>query len=115
MNEQASVTISVSDNIAAEAASAGAAFRARAELEPGAIAFTDSIDRKARSLGTPRTLTYGQGAAIIARIEHEFRKLGLSAGDIIAIQAPNVVEAPLVILAAWRVGLVPSPVSYTHL
>lgn len=108
MNEQASVTISVSDNIAAEAASAGAAFRARAELEPGAIAFTDSIDREARSLGTPRTITYGQGEAIIARIEHELRNLGLSAGDIIAIQAPNVVEVPLVILAAWRVGLVPS-------
>lgn len=107
MNDEASVTISVTDNTAAEAATVLAALFQRATETPEATAFIDSPDRTARSLGTCRAITYGQAAAIVARIKREFLDLGLKARDIVAIQAPNIVEVPLIIFGAWHAGLVP--------
>ncbi len=69
--------------------------------------FTDAPDRAERELGAPRQLSYVEADAIVDSLAREFRDAGLSAGDVIAIQAPNTIETPLLLLAAWRASLVP--------
>lgn len=108
MDDEASVTIKVTDTTAEDAATTDAAFRARARTTPDSVAFTDSPDRRERSLGEARTISYGQASAIADRVKQELLQLGLEQGDIIAIQAPNIVEVPLILLGAWRAGLIPS-------
>jgi len=108
MDDQASVTIKVTDTTADDAATIDDALRVRAKAIPDAIAFTDSPDRFERALGEARSITYGQGSKIVERVKHELLQLGLEPGDIIAVQAPNIIEAPLILLGAWRAGLVPS-------
>lgn len=89
------------------AATADAALRTAAAASGPWNAFTDSADREERGLGTPRKVTFAQAHAIVERVARRFRDMGLNAGDVIALQAPNTIEAPLLILAAWRAGLVP--------
>lgn len=108
MNDEASVTIQVTDSTAAEVSSVLDALCIRAADTPDAIAFADSPDREERSLGSCRIVTYGQAATIVEQVRRGFLDLGLAPGDIIAIQAPNIVEVPLAVLGAWSAGLVPS-------
>jgi len=107
MNEEASVTISVPGDVARDAATPVDALRLAAASRPDSMAFCDSSDREERGLGQPRSMTYAQCHAVVTRIAAELEKSGLRPGNVIALQAPNIVEVPLVILAAWRAGLVP--------
>jgi acyl-CoA synthetase (AMP-forming)/AMP-acid ligase II len=107
MTEEASVTIDVANGVARKARSAEEALRTRAANSGGAPALVDSPNRELRRLGPSRSLTFAQANAIVDLITGEFDQLGLSEGDVSALQVPNTVEAPLLILAAWRAGLVP--------
>jgi non-ribosomal peptide synthetase component E (peptide arylation enzyme) len=107
MDDEDSVRIEISDDLGPGAASAEAALRGRAKSHGERVAFTDPPDRPERGLGQPRQVTYAQANAIVDTLCDKFSESGLSEGDVIAIQAPNTIEAPLLILGAWRAGLVP--------
>ena len=52
-------------------------------------------------------MTYGEVDQLSRRVACYFQKqLGLKAGDRIAIQLPNLIQYPVVVLAAWHLGLV---------
>ena len=54
-----------------------------------------------------QTLSYGQVDQLSRRVAHYLqKKLKLQAGDRIAIQLPNLMQYPIVALAAWRLGLI---------
>ena len=54
-----------------------------------------------------QTLTYGEVDQISRRVASYFqKKLRLSAGDRIAVQLPNLIQYPVVVVAAWKLGLV---------
>jgi len=54
-----------------------------------------------------QTLSYRQVDQISRRVAHYLQKeLNLCVGDRIAIQLPNLIQYPVVALAAWRLGLV---------
>jgi acyl-CoA synthetase (AMP-forming)/AMP-acid ligase II len=56
-------------------------------------------------LGGPRAFTYGEADASVDALAAFFVDLGLERGDRIVLQLPNLVEAPLALLGAWRAGL----------
>jgi long-chain acyl-CoA synthetase len=54
-----------------------------------------------------QTLTYGEVDQLSRRVASYFqKKLRLSAGDRIAVQLPNLIQYPVVVVAAWKLGLV---------
>lgn len=54
-----------------------------------------------------QTLSYGEVDQLSRRIASYLQKdLGLKAGDRIAIQLPNLIQYPVIALAAWHIGLV---------
>lgn len=54
-----------------------------------------------------QTLSYGEVDQLSRRVAHYLQKdLKLQAGDRIAIQLPNLIQYPIVALAAWRLGLI---------
>jgi long-chain acyl-CoA synthetase len=76
----------------------------------------DSAERPAFTcLG--QTLSYGEVDAMAERIAGYFHtELKLEAGDRIAVQLPNLLQYPIVVVAAWKLGLVivnTNPM-YTH-
>jgi acyl-CoA synthetase (AMP-forming)/AMP-acid ligase II len=79
--------------------------RRRAEQKPEAPALSDPPNRQLLGLGGPRAFTYGEADATVDALAAFFVHLGLERGDRIVLQLPNLVEAPLVLLGAWRAGL----------
>ncbi len=79
-------------------------------------ALADSADRPAFTcLG--QTLSYAEIDQLANRVASYFyHQLGLKAGDRIAVQLPNLLQYPIVVVAAWKLGLVivnTNPM-YTH-
>lgn len=79
---------------------------ARALEAPDAPALIDANDRQSFATGTPVTLTNRETQFSIEKLGLVFGELGLMAGDLVAIQLPQIVEAPISILAAARAGLI---------
>jgi acyl-CoA synthetase (AMP-forming)/AMP-acid ligase II len=77
--------------------------RRRAAQFPDALALADPPSRDA--LRPSRSLSYRDADQAIDALTGVFIALGFEPGDRIAIQLPNRVEQPLVMLAAWRAGL----------
>jgi long-chain acyl-CoA synthetase len=69
-------------------------------------AVADSSSRPAFTcLG--HTLSYGEVDQLARRVASYFqRQLKLVPGDRIAVQLPNLVQYPVVVIAAWKLGLV---------
>ncbi len=84
---------------------AEALLRQRAETRPHALALADPPNRESFGLAPPRSLTYGAANAAVDRLARFFIEIGLEPGDTILAQLPNMAEAPLVLLGAWRAGL----------
>ncbi len=79
-------------------------------------AVADSADSPAFTcLG--KTLTYGDVDKLADRAASYFyHEMNLRAGDRLAVQLPNLLQYPVVVVAAWKVGLVivnTNPM-YTH-
>ena len=54
-----------------------------------------------------QTLSYGEVDQLSRRVASYFQKqLKLVAGDRIAVQLPNLIQYPVVVIAAWKLGLV---------
>ncbi len=87
--------------------SAEAALRRNARDAGPEIAFRDAPGRATLGLGSPREITWAQADAIADVLAERFRECGLKAQDVIALQMPNIIEAPLLLLGAWRAGLAP--------
>lgn len=74
--------------------------------QPDALALSDPLN-KSRITGLPPSrLTYAEADSAIASLAAQMLNAGLPAGSIIALQTANTVEFPLLVLAAWRAGLV---------
>ena len=81
-------------------------FRAHARRRPLAPALIDAANREGFTEGAARRLTYAEADRAVAAMATRLRQLALPADSIIAIQLPNIVENILVMLAAWRAGMI---------
>ena len=81
----------------------------RAVSDPDRVALVDPPNRAAFATGPARTLTFGQCWQVVGKLSAALKSFGLVRGDIVGIQMPPIVEAPLVLLACWHAGLVASP------
>ncbi len=105
MDDEASVRIEIKGGAAPDMTSADAALRQLAVDAENEVAFVDSPDRAKRGMGQPRSLTFAKANILADQIAVRFLRRGLNTGDTIALQMPNTIEAPLLILGAWRAGL----------
>jgi AMP-binding enzyme len=101
-------------DLAAAAASASEAnsvtiddiFRTHARRRPHAPALIDAANRSSFTEGVARRLTYAEADRAVAAIATRLHQLALPSDSVIAIQLPNIVENILVMLAAWRAGMI---------
>lgn len=59
-----------------------------------------------------RTVTRAELDALATRVAHAFAGLGAGPGDLVTIALPNSVEFVAAVIACWKLGAVPQPVSY---
>jgi acyl-CoA synthetase len=86
-----------------------ALFRAQVARQPDRIAIVDPANR-ATLVGTPpRRLTWRELDDEVSRLAGVLLDEGLGQGDVLAVQLPNTVELAGVYLAAWRIGVIVSP------
>jgi acyl-CoA synthetase (AMP-forming)/AMP-acid ligase II len=79
------------------------AFLRHAAADPGAVAVIDGA--------TGETLTRGELAARSAALAARLRERGIGAGDLVAVNMPNLAWWPVVALGIWRSGAAISPLS----
>lgn len=79
--------------------------RRRALQTPGALALLDPPNRRFLNPSAPRRLSYAEADGAADALAAYFAHLGLEAGDRVVMQLPNLIEAPLLLLGAWRAGL----------
>jgi acyl-CoA synthetase (AMP-forming)/AMP-acid ligase II len=84
-------------------------FRRNAAANPERLALVDPPNRPDLTVGEPKRLTYAEAAAATDALAAELARRGIGPGDIVMVQLPNVVELPLLYLAAARIGAIVSP------
>jgi len=85
-----------------------------AQETPDIEALIDPSNRTSIAGGVPRRLTWKQVAIEVARLAGVLHSLGLTKDDVILTQLPNTVECPILYLAAWRLGVIVSPLPVQH-
>ncbi|MEI7518907.1 MAG: AMP-binding protein, partial [Mycobacteriaceae bacterium] len=58
-----------------------------------------------------RTLTRGQLEAVTNRLARAYAELGVAQGDYVTIALPNSIEWVQAVVATWKLGAVPQPLS----
>ena len=81
---------------------------------PDAVALMDAPNRPTFADGEPRRLTWAEFDVAVERAAAALGELGVSAGGRVAIQLPNVVELPVLLLACSRLGAVAVPFPIQH-
>ena len=92
-------------------------FRRNAAATTRTVALVDPPNRAELTVGQPQRFSYAELAEQVDRLASGLLRLGLTKDDVIMVQLPNIVELPIVYLAAARLGLIvsPLPVQYrTH-
>lgn len=91
-------------------------FTANAAEAPEHLALIDAPNRAVIADGPARRLTYRELEREVAALAHRLTAAGLSPGDVLLVQMPNVAELIMLYLAAARIGVVmsPVPVQYRH-
>lgn len=84
-------------------------FLAKLESTPDRIALVDDPRRAELVGGSHQRLTYQEAYTKVVTICAYMRAHGLKRGDVVLTYLPNVVEQALVLLAAWRTGVIVSP------
>jgi acyl-CoA synthetase (AMP-forming)/AMP-acid ligase II len=84
-------------------------FRRNAAANPERLALVDPPNRPELTVGEPKRLTYAEVAAAADALAAELARRGIGPGDVVMVQLPNIVELPLVYLAAARIGAIVSP------
>ncbi|VAW13083.1 hypothetical protein MNBD_ALPHA09-1359 [hydrothermal vent metagenome] len=74
-------------------------------ISPKAPALVDPPDRETFTQNGPVTLNTAETLYAVEQLRLVFDQMGLQPGDLLAIQLPQIVEAPIAILAASRAGL----------
>lgn len=109
MNDQPATPVEAAERHAERVETAEAALRQRARAIPDETALIDPPNREALGLGRPCALTFSEADAVADTIAARFAEAGLTPGDVVALQVPNVAETPLLVLGAWRAGLIVCP------
>lgn len=76
---------------------------------PNALALADAPNRSEFAIGQAKSFTFAEVYEISGQLAKQFREHGLNPGHILAIQLPNIVELPILVLAALRAGLIACP------
>src|SRR6478672_7024783 len=74
-----------------------------------ALAVVDPANREALLGSPPRRLTWRELDDEVTSLAARLLSIGLGRGDVLGVQLPNSVELVEVYLAAWRLGVVVSP------
>ena len=85
-----------------------------AATKPEATAIADAPNRNEFFSGDPRRLSWADVAHAVGATASALQTAGVSAGDAVAIQLPNVVELPVAILACAHLGAVATPFPVQH-
>jgi non-ribosomal peptide synthetase component E (peptide arylation enzyme) len=85
-----------------------ALFKRNLARGPDRLALADTADRPSWTDGAPRRFSYREADAFVSSAAARLVELGLRPGAVVAVQLPNVAEAPLTLLACLRAGLVPA-------
>ncbi len=83
-----------------------ALFRKNVRTHRDQIALSDPPSRQEFTCGPARRLTYGQADEIIDDLTAMFRVLGVERDDVVAVQMPNTIELPLLMLSCFRAGII---------
>lgn len=84
-------------------------FRDRVREAPGRLAVVDPANKVELVGRAPRRLTWAELDTEVDRLAAVLLRNGLGQGDVVGVQLPNTVEQVAVYLAAWRIGLIISP------
>ncbi|CAN7278515.1 class I adenylate-forming enzyme family protein [Terrabacter sp. LjRoot27] len=84
-------------------------FTDRVQARGDALAVVDPANREALLGSAPRRLTWRELDDEVASLAARLLSLGLGRGDVLGVQLANSVELVEVYLAAWRLGVVVSP------
>lgn len=81
---------------------------------PDVLALVDAPNRLSFTTGVPRSLTWADVGAEVDRLARVLFAHGVSAGTVVGVQLPNIVELPMIYLAVARLGgiVTPFPVQY---
>lgn len=84
---------------------------AKAAVEPETEVLIDP-ENKQKLVGLPpRRMTYRQVVQAVDNLALKFLELGVKHDDVIVAQLPNIVELPITLFAAARVGAIVSPIA----
>jgi non-ribosomal peptide synthetase component E (peptide arylation enzyme) len=83
-----------------------ALFRKNVRTHRDQIALSDPPSRPEFTCGPARRLTYGEADEIIDDLTAMFHVLGVERDDVIAVQMPNTIELPLLMLSCFRAGII---------
>lgn len=83
--------------------------RRAAGANPERVAVVDPPNRAELTAGTPGRWTYRELSDGVDRLASALLAAGVGKDDVVMIQLPNVIELPLALLAAARIGAVASP------
>lgn len=89
-------------------------FAARVADNPDRLALVDPANKAALVGAAPRRLTWADLDSESDALAAQFLRHGLTRGDILAVQMPNSVEMVTVFLAAWKVGIVVTPLAVQY-
>ncbi len=89
----------------------GDLFSRNVENYPDRTALVDAPNRQSFTDGAPRRQSYRELADQADRLSHCFLSAGLAKDDILVVQLPNITELVVTYLAAWRIGVIVSPVA----
>ncbi len=82
---------------------------ANVAAHPERPALVDPPNRAELTVGEPQRWTYAETDARATRLASALRTAGVGRDDVVMVQLPNIVELPLVYLAALKLGAVVSP------
>lgn len=84
-------------------------WEANVAAHPDRTALVDPPNRGEITVGAPQRWTYAEADARATRLAAALRDAGVGRDDVVMVQLPNIVELPLVYLAALRLGAIVSP------
>ena len=78
------------------------------------LALADAPNRTDFFRGEPQRLTWSEVARFVESLASALQAAGISKGDVVSIQLPNVVELPISILACAHLGAIATPFPIQH-
>ena len=86
----------------------------QAAQTPDREALVDAPNRERLMSGAPRRLTWAEVSDEAWRFAALLNRAGLKKDDVLLTQLPNIVEYVAIYLAAWRLGIIVTPLPVQH-